>query len=569
MVTMTPRRAEEPSIKRVAAFGCRLPTRLPAGEILTDITQKQWKLGNTIGCGGFGDIYLASNNIHENVSDNAEYVIKIEPHNNGPLFVEMNFYIRAARKQMIDGWCESQGIERIGVPTHEGSGSHVYQGERYRFLVIPRYGTDVGKLFLSRGRKLPMKVVNGLAIQMLDALEYIHSRGYAHSDVKGSNIMLDLDDQDLVTDNFRAYLVDYGLAYRFRTRAGSHKPFVHDERRAHEGTLEFTSRDAHDGTHSRRGDMETLGYNLLQWLCGRLPWEQETGGMATSINPEEVQAQKEIFLSDIPLLMRECFPKKKKPPAAIMTYMKYIAALEFEEKPNYTSLRNLFRLDNDEKISKSIHAKRIPDENMSAFQPFKMPYLRERRPCKPVNGEGRITRNTPAAPIEKTNFSWEQVLARHPDKLAKVNPQPNSSPLTPPPSPPPPSLPTYAMLDVMRRMRDRQAGIYRQKSKSTEFYGKGKIEVVPDFVVGFTFDYDTKLKWMTPAMEEVARLRQKTLLQSSNESSKVTSHGTMQPLTRSRVAHLKRLGSGVQIQRDSSDVYPRKGAQKKKKSSSH
>lgn len=45
-----------------------------------------------------------------------------------------------------------------------------------------------------------------------------------------------------------AYLVDYGLAYRFRTGTGEHKPFVHDERRAHEGTLEFTSRDAHHGS---------------------------------------------------------------------------------------------------------------------------------------------------------------------------------------------------------------------------------------------------------------------------------------------------------------------------------
>lgn len=25
---------------------------------------------------------------------------------------------------------------------------------------------------------------------------------------------------------------------------------------------------------SRRGDLEILGYCLLQWLCGRLPWER-------------------------------------------------------------------------------------------------------------------------------------------------------------------------------------------------------------------------------------------------------------------------------------------------------
>lgn len=59
--------------------------------------------------------------------------------------------------------------------------------------------------------------------------------------------MLELNGQN-ISGNPRAYLVDFGLAYRFKTAAGIHKPFVHDERRAHEGTLEFTSRDAHHGS---------------------------------------------------------------------------------------------------------------------------------------------------------------------------------------------------------------------------------------------------------------------------------------------------------------------------------
>lgn len=80
----------------------------------------------------------------------------------------------------------------------------------------------------------------------MDALEYIHSQGYAHADVKGSNILL--SEEAGTTRKSQVYLVDYGLAYRFRTNAGIHKPFVHDERRAHEGTLEFTSRDAHHGS---------------------------------------------------------------------------------------------------------------------------------------------------------------------------------------------------------------------------------------------------------------------------------------------------------------------------------
>lgn len=82
----------------------------------------------------------------------------------------------------------------------------------------------------------------------MEALEYLHSKGYAHADVKGCNILLERNVHGAGIEKSRAYLVDYGLAYRFRTPNGFHKPFVHDERRAHEGTLEFTSRDAHHGS---------------------------------------------------------------------------------------------------------------------------------------------------------------------------------------------------------------------------------------------------------------------------------------------------------------------------------
>ncbi|XP_015111794.1 serine/threonine-protein kinase VRK1 [Diachasma alloeum] len=518
---MAPRRAEEVPMKRIAAPGCRLPTRLPIGEILTDITQKDWKLGPRLGCGGFGDIYLASDETHKTVTQDAKYVIKIEPHCNGPLFVEMNFYIRAARQHLINKWCESQQLSRIGVPSYEGSGSHTYKGERFRFLVIPRYGIDVGQLFHNYGRKLPTKLVNNLAVQMLDALEYIHSHGYAHADVKSSNIVL--ENAPTIPENPRAYLVDYGLAYRFRTTAGMHKPFVHDERRAHEGTLEFTSRDAHHGTHSRRGDMETLGYNILQWLCGKLPWERDQGGMSPSSDPDHVHTQKELFLSDITHFMSVCFPDRKKPPAAIKSYMKYISTLDFQAKPNYSYLRSLFKPRGKmERVSCSLGSplgkRLVADENIDYLRPKKMPYLRERRPCKPVNCEGRITRNH-QVPVEIEKFSWEEVLARHPDKMAKSSlvqtlEDDVLNGLTPPPSPPPPSLPTYAMLQVMKRMKDRQAGTYRQKPKSNE---------------------ELKAKWMTPAMEEVAQLKKKV------QSVMSMPRKTISPrLTRSRVARLNR-----------------------------
>lgn len=63
----------------------------------------------------------------------------------------------------------------------------------------------------------------------------------------------------------KVFVIDYGLATKFvNTVDGitTHKPFCCDERRAHDGTIEFTSRDAHFGAHSRRSDLECLGYLL-------------------------------------------------------------------------------------------------------------------------------------------------------------------------------------------------------------------------------------------------------------------------------------------------------------------
>ncbi|XP_051153821.1 serine/threonine-protein kinase VRK1-like [Leptopilina boulardi] len=524
---MAPRRLEEIPVKRIAAFGCRLSSRLPRGEILTDITENKWRIGDPIGCGGFGDIYLASDDITKPVEHNSKYVVKIEPHNNGPLFVEMNFYIRAARKPMIQSWCKSYGRRRIGVPTYEGSGSHIYQNQRYRFLVIPRYGIDVGKLFVSYGRKLSTKLVNGLAVQMLDALEYIHSQGYAHADVKGSNILLTTNGLGSEVEKAQAFLVDYGLAYRFRSGNGVHKPFVHDERRAHEGTLEFTSRDAHHGTHSRRGDLETLGYNLLQWLCGKLPWEKENELHLSTVNPEEIQAQKEKMLSDVSLSIQKCFSGKRKAPENLIEYFTYISRLGFETKPNYTYLRNLFCQGSmfEENILTLVN-KGITNENFSRCKFDSLPYLRERKPCRPVNGEIRITRNTqPIVPKKVIEFSWEEVLSRHPDKLAKISVFPPPFSLTPPPSPPPitptSSLPTYAMLNVLQRMKEKQSGIIRHKTSSK------------------SSDNELKPKWMTPAMEEIAQLIKRNLELASQ--AKVSNLNNSRRLTRSESAKLRRL----------------------------
>lgn len=75
---------------------------LKPGEILTDLTGRKWMIGKPIGVGGFGDIYSATDVINQEVKDDSPYVAKIECHSSGPLFVEINCYLRVGKLELSE-----------------------------------------------------------------------------------------------------------------------------------------------------------------------------------------------------------------------------------------------------------------------------------------------------------------------------------------------------------------------------------------------------------------------------------------------------------------------------------
>uniref|UniRef100_A0A673K6J6 non-specific serine/threonine protein kinase n=1 Tax=Sinocyclocheilus rhinocerous TaxID=307959 RepID=A0A673K6J6_9TELE len=289
----------------------KLAEEFPPGEVLTDNAKKTWKLGSPVGQGGFGLLYLANEDSSGSVGAGEPYVIKVEPSENGPLFSELKFYMRAAKPDLIGAWMKSRKMDYLGVPKYWGSGFHEKGGKR-------------------PFKKFPRKLVLQLGLRLLDILEYIHDHEYVHADIKASNLLLSY------TKPNQVYLVDYGLAYRYSPE-GVPKEYKEDPKRCHDGTIEFTSIDAHKGVApSRRGDLEIMGYCMIQWLCGRLPWEDKLQ------DPLYVRDSKLRCRDNIDEFLKSCFPSENIP-EEMKKFMQEVKALGYTDKPDYAKLRGILQ----------------------------------------------------------------------------------------------------------------------------------------------------------------------------------------------------------------------------------
>uniref|UniRef100_A0A8C5WL56 Protein kinase domain-containing protein n=1 Tax=Leptobrachium leishanense TaxID=445787 RepID=A0A8C5WL56_9ANUR len=293
---------------------------LPEQEILTDNNNAKWQLASIITSGLNGLLY----EVHGAASPQKKphCILKLGE-KDGKIYHEQNFFQRAAKKVTVDSWKKSHARPFLGIPTCIGFGLH----HNYRFLVFSALGKNL-QATINEKKVLPEKSIYQIAYRMIDCLEYVHEKEYVHGNITAENIFVNTGDLTQV------YLAGYYFAFRYRP-AGRHVEYRDGSRTPHQGTLEYIGLDLHKGAGpSRRSDLESLGYCMLKWLCGSLPWSE-------AANADETMNQKKLFKTELQSTLKECF-KKKRVPDVLNKYFEYVMNLGYDEAPGYDKLRDYF-----------------------------------------------------------------------------------------------------------------------------------------------------------------------------------------------------------------------------------
>jgi len=164
-------------------------------------------------------------------------------------------------------------------------------------------------------------------------LEYVHSRHFVHRDIKPSNVLIGTGGhRDTIS------IIDFGLAKQYRDKnTHTHIPYRTNHRFV--GTAAFASINNHDGLEqSRRDDLESLAYVLIYFLRGSLPWY---GGDYAINNTRRSKRSKKHRLKDAKADLRIKLITDSLP-GEFATLLDYARALEYNEMPDYSYLRNLF-----------------------------------------------------------------------------------------------------------------------------------------------------------------------------------------------------------------------------------
>jgi len=267
----------------------------------------KFRLGRKIGSGSFGDIYIGTN-----VQTGDEIAVKLESikSKHPQLLYESKLY-----KILAGG---------VGIPNVHWFG---VEGD-YNVMVIDLLGPSLEDLFSFCNRKFSLKTVLMLADQMINRIEYVHAKNFLHRDIKPDNFLIGLGKKAN-----QVHAIDFGLAKKYRDpKTQQHIPYREGKNLT--GTARYASVNTHLGIEqSRRDDLEAIGYVLMYFNRGSLPWQ----GLKANGKKEKYEKIMEKKMSTPVEQLCKHFPNE------FITYLNYCRSLRFEDRPDYAYLRRLLK----------------------------------------------------------------------------------------------------------------------------------------------------------------------------------------------------------------------------------
>lgn len=268
---------------------------------------RKFRIGRKIGSGSFGDIYHGTNLISgEEVAIKLESIRSRHPQ----LDYESRVY-----KYLSGG---------VGIPFIRWFGR---EGE-YNAMVIDLLGPSLEDLFNYCHRKFTFKTVIMLALQMICRIQYIHGRSFIHRDIKPDNFLMGVGRRGSTV-----HVIDFGLSKKYRD-FNTHRHIPYRENKSLTGTARYASVNTHLGIEqSRRDDLESLGYVLIYFCKGSLPWQ---GLKATTKKQKYDRILEKKLCTSVETLCGGL-------PQEFAEFMLYCRNLKFDERPDYLYLARLFK----------------------------------------------------------------------------------------------------------------------------------------------------------------------------------------------------------------------------------
>lgn len=195
-------------------------------------------------------------------------------------------------------------------------------------MVLDLLGPSLEDLFNYCGRRFQLKTVLMLADQLLSRLEYVHTKSFIHRDVKPDNFLIGLGKRQSVI-----HIIDFGLAKKYRDPR-SHQHIPYRENKNLTGTARYASINTHIGIEqSRRDDLESLGYVLMYFIRGSLPWQ----GLKANTKKQKYERIMDRKMSTSTEQLCKGYPTE------FRSYFEYCRSLRFEDRPDYAYLKRLFK----------------------------------------------------------------------------------------------------------------------------------------------------------------------------------------------------------------------------------